>query len=146
MANNRRRVGLLGVLDVLRMLLSMYLLWWLCLWLWLWLRLWLCWCLRCWSRTCAGLASSSSHNLIILPLLEARKLRYLASRIFPIDLDQTRDEELLLLVRLRLPEVRLPQRNEEACVASPFTLVRGNLGVSVRFDMSEVIKIPRLSD
>jgi len=63
-----------------------------------------------------------------------------------VDLDQTCYEELLLLVGLSLPVVRLSKRNEKAHISSPSFVVGIGRRACVGFDGSEVVQIPRLSD
>jgi hypothetical protein len=88
----------------------------------------------------------SSQNLVDLLLVEARELRRLPARILAIDLYHARDEEFLLLVRLRLPEVRLPQRHQEARIARPFFMLRIHARTREGLDVGEVVEVPCLSN
>jgi len=97
-------------------------------------------------RTTCGRSSSCSHNLIILLLFKICKLRRLATRVFPVYLDKTGNEELLFLVRLSMPEVWFAECHLKTCVASPIAVVWASLGASVRFNAREVVEIPRFSD
>lgn len=92
------------------------------------------------------MTSAGAQNLVLLFLIEPCKLWRLATCVFAINLDQAGDEELLFLVRLRLPVVWLAERDNEAHVASPFLLIAVDLGPSKRFNVGEVVEVPRLAD
>jgi hypothetical protein len=94
----------------------------------------------------AGWSLRSAEDLVLFSLVKARELWSLATSILSIDLDQTRNEKLLLLVSLSLPVIRLPQRNDEAGVAGPFSASRCDMGSSKGFDMCEVVEVPRLAN
>lgn len=78
--------------------------------------------------------------------IEALQLGLAPTRVFAVDLDQARNEELLLLVRLGLPVVLLSDVDDEAGAASPLSLLwfdgRGGEG----FDGGQVVEVPGLAN
>lgn len=92
------------------------------------------------------MAAAGTEDLVQLLLVEAGQVGQLAARVLAIDLDQAGDEELLLLVRLGMPEVGLAQGDEEARVAGPLAVVGADEGAGEGLDVGEVVEVPRLAD
>lgn len=97
-------------------------------------------------RLAGGRTLASAHDLIQLLLIESHELRDLATGVLAVDLDHGGNEELLLLVSLGLPEVRLPQDNDESRFGGPFSLIPRNTWPSERLETAQVVQVPRLAD
>lgn len=91
-------------------------------------------------------AVPGTHDLLHVPGVKTRELGNLAACVFAIDLDHGGDEELLLLVRLGLPEVWLPKDDKKARFGGPFLVVGGDVGAGEGLDAGEVVEIPGLPD
>jgi hypothetical protein len=72
--------------------------------------------------------------LLILSLLEPEKLWSPAASVFSVDLDETGNKELLFLICLGLPEVRLAEGDLEPSVAGPVAMVGVGFGPGVGLD------------
>ena len=83
-----------------------------------------------------GWALAGAHDLFQLLLIKSLQLGRLAAGVFAVDLDHRSDEELLLLVRLRLPVVGLPDGDQKARVTGPFFPVPWYIGPGKGFDAS----------
>ena len=73
----------------------------------------------CWSPR--GLRTT--QHLIEFTLVEAYQSRDATTGVLAVDLNQTGNEELFLLVGLGLPVVGLPQGDDEAHIAGPLAEV-----------------------
>jgi len=72
-----------------------------------------------------------AEDLVELALVEIGQGGHPAASVFAVYLDQTGNEELLLLISLCLPVVRLAQCDEKAIVSSPLTEIGRGVGAGI---------------
>lgn len=90
--------------------------------------------------------SSGAKNLFNLTRIKANKFRGVAASVFPVYLNEASNEKLLLLIGARLPVIGFADVDDEANVASPFSLLGVYIWGSERFDTGEVVQIPGLAN
>lgn len=88
----------------------------------------------------------ASQDLVKLALVEVGQSRDSAAGIFAKDLDQARNEELLLLVGLRLPVVWLAEGDQKSNISRPLAKVGRDIGACVGLYGGEIIEVPSLSN
>lgn len=96
--------------------------------------------------------SESPQDLPPFPLVEPLQLGYLALGVLPVDLNCTRNEEVLLLARSRLPVVRLGDGHGEAgaargrAILSLLIALRRRRRIGKRLDARQLLHVPRLAN